>query len=169
MRDRRPGPEPDPGSAGPIVIGLGNLFRGDDGVGLLVARRLRPRLDGRGSVVEASAEGAALLDLWNGRSLALVVDAVTTGAPPGTIHRIEVGTGPLPAALSATSSHAFSLAQAVALGQTLHRMPRRLVVYGVEALCFDPGTEISRPVAQAIPTVTRRIERELDSTHSVSA
>jgi hydrogenase maturation protease len=158
-RHARPGPAR--GEEAALVVGLGNPFRGDDALGPLVARLLRPRLEGIATVVELSGEGTGLLDLWEGRPLTVVVDAMKGGAQPGTVHRIEVGAELLPTTLEATSSHALSLGQAVALGQTLHRLPGRLIVYGVEAATFATGAEVSPPVVGAIPVVVHQIEEEL--------
>jgi len=143
-----------------VVIGLGTEHRGDDSVGLLVARALRTRLAPPGAVLERSAEGTELLDLWDGRDLVVVVDAVQGGGAPGTVLRFEVGGEPLPAPLSATSTHGISLAQAVALGQTLNRLPRRLVIYGIEASAFAPGSDASPAVAGAVEPVARMVEEE---------
>ena len=75
----------------PLVIGLGNEHRGDDAFGLVVARRLRPRLMGVGAVLEPDVGGAELLDVWTGRGRVWVVDAMRAGGAPGTVYRIEVG------------------------------------------------------------------------------
>lgn len=146
----------DPGR--PLVIGIGNEHRGDDAAGLWVARRLRPRLEGRGEVLELSSEGTRLLDAWDGAGLVVVVDAVTSGRPVGTIHRMEVGPGPLPASLAATSTHGISLAQAVALGQALGRLPRRLLIFGLEGTRFAAGDELSPELRPAIEAVSAEVE-----------
>ena len=145
----------------PLVIGLGNEHRGDDAVGLLVARRVRPRVEGFGSVLELPNEATGLLDVWSGLGFVLVVDAVTSGRAPGTVHRIEVGSEPLALPFGMTSTHGFSLAEAVSLGQTLRRLPDRLVIYGVEAVSFLPGRSLSREVAAAIDGVAQRVEQEV--------
>jgi len=145
----------------PVVIGLGNEHRGDDAVGLLIARRLRSRLAGAGRVVELSSDGTGLLDLWDGLDLVVVVDAVTARRPPGTIHRIEVDDRPFPSSLRATSTHGVSLGEAVALGQALGRMPRRLVVYGVEGSQFITGGTITPDVSSAIERAVAAIEAEV--------
>lgn len=142
----------------PLVIGLGNEHRGDDALGVLVARRLRPRLGALGRVVELPSEATRLLDVWDGVGVAFVVDAVSSGAAAGTILRIEVGSEPLPSPLGATSTHGLSLGQAVALGQALGRMPRRLVIYGVEGSRFATGDPLSAGVAGAIDRVADEIE-----------
>lgn len=147
----------------PLVIGLGNEHRGDDAAGLWVARRLAPRLAGRARVVELGGDGARLIELWDGADLAIVVDAVTSDRPPGTVHRIEVGAEPLPSSLGATSTHAVSLAQAVALGQALGRRPRRLLIFGIEGRRFAPGASPSPEVTAAIDPLAAAVERELAS------
>jgi hydrogenase maturation protease len=153
------------GPALPLVIGLGNEHRGDDACGLLVARRLRTELGSVGTVLERSTEGTELLDLWDGRDLVVVVDALSSGSAPGTVRRIEVGAEPLPATLSTTSTHGVSLAQAVALGQALHRLPRRLVIYGIEGSSFAPGSVPSPCVAEAVEGVAREVEAEVRRSH----
>ncbi len=145
----------------PLVIGLGNEHRGDDAFGLVVARRLRPRLMGVGAVLEPDVGGAELLDVWTGRGRVWVVDAMRAGGAPGTVYRIEVGEEALPARLGVTSSHGVSLAQAVALGQVLHRLPKHLVIHGVEPTGFDPGEDLSPQVTAAVETVVRLIEEEV--------
>ncbi|MGP8078281.1 MAG: hydrogenase maturation protease [Thermoplasmata archaeon] len=145
----------------PLVIGLGNEHRGDDAVGLLVARHVRPRLEGLGRVLELPADGTRLLDAWSGAGFAVVVDAVISGRAPGTVHRIEVGSDPLPSDLGTTSTHGFSLAHAVALGQALDGLPRQLVIYGVEGARFAAGDGVSPEVAAAIGPASGRIEEEV--------
>ena len=68
-----------------IVIGLGNAFRSDDGAGLAVAHTLGddPR------VVAHEGEPIDLLDAWEGADEVILVDAARSGAPPGTIHRLQ--------------------------------------------------------------------------------
>jgi len=156
-------PPPSPGKL-PLVIGLGNDQRGDDGSGLEVARALRPRLAGRARVQECVSEGVALLDLWRDADQVLVVDAVVSGGIPGTVHRIEVGDGFAPGFHTATSTHGLSLAEAVALGQGLGCLPRHLVVYGIEVDQLEVGAGLSEPVAHAVREAADRIEAEIRAT-----
>jgi len=160
------GANPTPASPGklPLIIGLGNDQRGDDGSGLEVARALRPRLAGRARVQECDSEGVALLDLWRDADEVLVVDAVISGGIPGTVHRFEVGDGFSPGVHTATSTHGLSLAEAVALGQGLGCLPRHLVVYGIEVDQLDIGAGLSAPVARAVREAADRIEAEITAT-----
>ncbi|HTS33180.1 MAG TPA: hydrogenase maturation protease [Thermoplasmata archaeon] len=145
----------------PVVIGCGNEHRRDDACGLAAARLLRPVLEGRARVLECDGEATRLIDLWDGRGLVVVVDALQSGNPPGTVQRIEVGTEPLPAPLGATSTHGLSLAQGVALGRSLGRFPRRLVIYGIEAGDLEMGSGMTPAVSRGVDEVVARVELEL--------
>jgi hydrogenase maturation protease len=147
----------------PLVIGLGNEHRGDDRSGLEVARALRARLAGRARIEECTAGGIALLDLWRGVDRVLVVDAVRSGAPPGTVHRLEPSDASLLHLDSATSTHGFSLADALALAQGLDALPKHLVVYGIEAQDLRVGDELTPQVARGVEEATARILAELEA------
>jgi len=145
----------------PLVIGVGNDHRGDDGSGLEVARALRLRLAGKARVAECRTEGIALLELWRDADRVVVVDAVVSGGAPGTVQRIEVGDGFSPGFHSATSTHGLSLAEAVALGRGLGCLPRHLVIYGIEVEGVAVGTGLSLAAARGVREATDRILAEL--------
>ena len=150
-----------PGSPA-MVIGVGNVWRGDDAAGLEVVRRLRrlappPEV----TVIEQEGEPASLLDAWQGADRVLVVDGVSSGSPPGKIHRFEAGEGPLPAQFFRSSTHLLGLAEAVELARELDRLPGSLAVYGIEAKCFDPGEELSPAVRSAVERLATEIRDEL--------
>ncbi len=144
------------------LIGVGNPYRGDDALGLLVVQQAKERLAGYPvEVREVAGDMTALLDAWDDADLAIVVDAVVSGAAPGTVHRFEVGETPLPRAMFATSTHALDVAQAVELARALGRLPRCLVLYGVEAGRLDTGSGLSPEVAQALPQVVEALCRDV--------
>jgi hydrogenase maturation protease len=114
------------------VIGIGNALRGDDAAGLEIARRLRrSELPAGVSVHEHEGEGMTLLELWDAADVALVVDTVRSGTSPGTIHRIDVSSTPVPSSLQRTSSHTIGVAEAIELARTLGKLPSRVIVYGI--------------------------------------
>jgi hydrogenase maturation protease len=148
-------------AGGPVVIGCGNEHRRDDACGLEVARALEPLVRGRARVVECDQGATGLLDLWDGEELVVVVDAVRSGRPAGTVHRMEVGEEPLAASLPATSTHGLSLGEAIDLGRSLGRLPGRLVIYGIEAGDVGMGVGLTAAVASAVPSVVDRIAHEV--------
>jgi hydrogenase maturation protease len=133
-----------------LVVGLGTAH-GDDAIGIQVARRIAATAAGV-DVVE-SDDPAGLLDLWAGRRLVIVVDAVVSGAEPGSIAVLDATAAPLPASRWAGGgTHALGLPAAVELARTLGRLPERLVVVGVEADSAKPGAALSDRAATAIGT-----------------
>ncbi len=74
-----------------VVIGVGNPYRHDDAVGLHVVDAIRARLPIGVAVLETDGEPGRLIDAWGDADVAFVADAIRSGGPPGTIHRIELG------------------------------------------------------------------------------
>jgi len=144
------------------VIGLGNELRGDDAVGLRVARLLSGTLPAEVRVLECEGEPVALLSAWEGHERAVVVDATRSGAEPGTIRRLAAHEGPLPSELRRASTHLLGVADAVELARTLGRLPARTIVYGIEGGVFDAGAELTPPVAAAAELVAESIRHELE-------
>jgi hydrogenase maturation protease len=142
------------------VIGIGNPLRGDDAIGLLVARRVRELADPGVEVMELEGEPARLIDAWQGAQLAVVVDAVSSGAPEGTVMRFDAGADSLPPSVSASSTHALGLGDAIELARALNRLPERLIVFGIEAAGFVAGSELSPAVAAAIKPAAEAVLRE---------
>lgn len=145
----------------PLVIGVGNAMRQDDGAGPVLVSRLRRTWSRRCEWAVRSGEGAALMLLWAGRGTVIVVDAVCSGAPPGTIHRIEAHRESVPSRFFNYSTHAFSLAEAVELSRVMGTLPDRLLIFGVEGERFDAGEELSQPVKAALDELTHRVAAEL--------
>ena len=146
-----------------LVIGLGNAFRGDDGVGRVVARRLREIALPGVTVREESGEGAALMEAWMDAGAVILVDAVQSGAAPGTIHRLDATRTPVPSRFFHYSTHAFSVAEAVELARALNQLPPRLILYGIEGGDFTAGEQLSPEVAAAVDELLPRIRQEIQS------
>jgi hydrogenase maturation protease len=149
--------------SGRVVIGVGNVYRGDDGVGLSVASLVRGRVPADVAVLECEQEPTRLLDAWEGADVAVVVDACAAGGPPGSVHRFDVSSDPLPARGFRSSTHAVGVGDAVELSRALHRLPTHVVVYGVEGVAFDTGAPMSAPVQAAAEQVAAAIVRELET------
>jgi hydrogenase maturation protease len=134
-----------------VVIGIGNAYRRDDGVGLAVADRLA-RCAPSGVRVQAGvSDPSALLDAWAGAELAIVVDAtVSSRAVPGRIRRF---TSDAVATVRTTSSHGLDVARALGLGEALGRNPSRMALYTVDVVDVGYGIGLTAEVAAAVPEV----------------
>ena len=132
------------------IIGCGNTDRGDDSAGILVARCLAKQgLD----ALEHSGDGFALLELWHGTDDLVLVDAMVSGAAPGTVAVWDAADQPLRAQGCRCSTHVFGPAEAIEIGRALDRLPRRVRIYGIEASQFEPGTTASPEVLAAVDRV----------------
>ncbi|MCA9691718.1 MAG: hydrogenase maturation protease [Nannocystaceae bacterium] len=141
------------------VICLGNAHASDDGAALQLAGALA------GCEVRcAGRPGAGLLDLLEGGAPVVLVDATQSGAPPGTIHTLELA-ALADAALAGpnVSSHGFGPAQALVLGQALGRPLPRGIFVGVEGEQFTPGEALSPAVAAAMPALTRAVQAAIEA------
>jgi hydrogenase maturation protease len=137
-----------------MVIGLGNDFRHDDAVGLIAVRRLQ-----REGVLamEHERDIADLITLWESLESVILIDAVSSGAAPGTIHRLDAGASPVPRELFQNSTHALGLADAIELSRALGTLPHEVLIYGIEVRDTTAGVGLSREVAKALETLVAEI------------
>ena len=135
-------------------------MRGDDAVGLLVARRLREEVDDRVEVIEAEMVGVELLELMKGANVAILIDAARSGQVPGTIHRLDGSAGSISGPIFPRSSHAFGTVDALELARALGVLPATVIVYGVEAESTEAGRPLSPVVAKALEQVVDRVLQE---------
>lgn len=144
-----------------LLIGIGNEFKGDDGLGPLVAREMKRRSLPGVEIVEESGEGTSLMQAWEGARQVMIVDAVSSGQIPGTLHWFDVATTPLPRKFFHSSSHTFGLAEAIELARELHTLPQAMLVYGIEGEAFEAGVGLSERVVQSVPELLRIMEQAL--------
>lgn len=99
-----------------LVIGLGNPIVSDDSAGLRVAERLKSLLAGREGVevAEDCWGGLRLMERMIGYDRVIVIDAICSGAPPGTIHHL---TPDSMATQKSASAHDVNLPTALAFGR----------------------------------------------------
>ena len=129
-----------------LIIGCGNLLRGDDAVGPVLVRRLLER--GLPDGVEVADGGTSGMDVafrMRGAERVILVDAATTGGEPGSLYRLagrDVETLP---PLAGINLHSFRWDHALAFGRWLLKdeYPRDIVVYLIEAESLEFGAELS--------------------------
>ncbi|HEU6444984.1 MAG TPA: hydrogenase maturation protease [Gaiellaceae bacterium] len=143
------------------MLGIGNAWQGDDAAGLVAAERLRGRAPAGVEVRELEGEPVSLVEAWDGVDEVFVVDAVRSGSPPGTVHRLDASDEPLPATLSAASTHTLGVGEAIELARALGRLPARLVVFGIEAESIAAGAELTPAVAGAVDETVELLLEEL--------
>lgn len=144
-----------------LVLGIGNPDRGDDAVGRLIARALRTRVPADVRIAEHDGGATALVAALQSARHAWLIDAARSGAPPGTVRRIDCSETDLDIPSGTVSSHGFGVAAAIALARALDVLPRQCIVYAVEAADFNAGAAPSHEVLDAVDDVVERILAEL--------
>jgi len=140
------------------VIGIGSPF-GDDAAGLVVAQTLAAAPPPGAEVVVADRPGADLLELLDGVEAVILIDAVQSGAPLGTLHDLDLEALPQEG-FALVSSHALGVAEAVQLARALGRTPARGRLLGIEAA---PARAAS--VEEMTPTTGAAVERAVRRVH----
>lgn len=148
------------GSATTVLVGLGNPVRGDDGVGLRVAKAVEALLAAspvpRARVATSTRGGFELMELLEGADRAIVVDCLDLpDAVPGRVRQVSMQD--IAGAARLVGSHDIGLPAAVELGRLLGaHMPARVEVYGIEAALEDRIEEgLSPALEEAVEPLAR--------------
>lgn len=153
-----------------LVVGIGHEDRGDDAAGPLTARLLARAwgdlLPPHVIVRAWRGDPLGLIEAWSGVERLVLVDAVVSGAAPGTCRRYGVD-APF-AAAAGTSTHGVGIADALALARMLGRLPPAVEVWGIEAADFTAGAPPSEAVAAAAATLAARLAATLGAGHGAS-
>lgn len=143
-----------------LVLGLGNLLLSDDGIGPAVLQQLAnssfmwPK---EVEFVDGGTQGLALLAQLEGRRSVIIVDALQTGAPPGTVHRLTLNQLRAISPGRANCGHEGNAGELLAAAQLLGELPDRLFIVGVEPQHVSTGFGLSDMVKQAIPNVLDQV------------
>ena len=143
------------------AVGVGNRWRRDDAAGLLVAELLAQRGLADVEVIEHEGEPLELIDTCAGAQAVWIIDAASSGAAPGSVHRFDASERELPSSMFRVSTHRLGVGEALELARALGRLPRRVTVYGIEGARFDAGVELSPAVAAAARGVAAAVGEEV--------
>ena len=143
-----------------VVLGIGNLLRQDEGVGVHVAQRLlEADLPEGVEVLDGGTAPTVALDAVGPIGRLIVVDAVDAGAEPGTVfrlrpHQVETKSPVL-------SLHELPALELFAWARNSQLTPERIEIVAVQPRSMDWGTELSPPVAAAAERVVQLLMTEL--------
>ena len=123
------------------IVAIGNRDRGDDGLGPLVADRLKEAVNGRAEVLVSDGDPGDLLEAMTGCDRLILIDACAPAGTPGRVSR-ETDRARL-MSMRPSSSHVLGAAEVLGLAEVLDRLPAEVVVYAMEGLDFEPGAPLS--------------------------
>jgi hydrogenase maturation protease len=145
-----------------VVIGLGNVVLSDDGLGVHAVGRLRHgySLAEGVELIEGGTAGLLLLPHLADARRAIIVDAIDTGAPPGTLVRLAGEDWASTFAIGITP-HDVGLRDLLGAAKLSGAWPQELVLHGVQPASTAIGTELSAAVAAALDPLVCEIVAEL--------
>jgi hydrogenase maturation protease len=145
-----------------LIIGIGNENRGDDAIGLFIARNFKSLGLPGVCVKYHTGESTSLLTCWQKAHIVILLDAVKTDSSPGKIFRFEIpGQSIPPRFFSNFSTHQFGIQEALALGKALNQLPARLIIYGIEGHCYEEGASPSIEVEKAASEVVEMVKKDI--------
>ena len=143
-----------------LILGVGNILLRDEGVGVRVVEYLQDQTLPEGvELVDGGTAGADLIDVLADRETVIIVDAVRSDKPAGTILRF----GPDDLALQQNnplSLHDLDIPQTLAMTKMLNCDPKNVICFGVVPKCIAPGMELSDEIAEIIPIVAEKALEE---------
>jgi hydrogenase maturation protease len=156
MNDRRSGRT--------IVLGLGNPLMGDDGIGLAALGRLRDQwsIGGDVELVDGGTWGLSLLPAIEDADRAIILDAIRSGSPVGSL--VEIEREQLPRLFArALSAHQIGMQETLGLAELRGRLPSEIVAIGLEPGVVELRIELSPPVTAALDRLVRAAVARLEA------
>lgn len=155
------------------LIGLGDRQHHDDGLGWEVAERLNREDVPSAEIIESYGDSQELLQILKDKNCVILIDTFSSGAQPGSIFRYDISDTNLLSELTKSSTHSYSVAEAIATARDMGVLPQKLIVYGVEGKNFTGGVGLSSEVTKAIGHVItcvhqdrKRIKSDMQPVHA---
>lgn len=153
--------------AGTLVLGIGNILLRDEGVGVVVARRIEAARESGAiavppgtRIVDGGTLGLDLLPMIEDADQVVMVDAVDLRQAPGTVSVLRDES--VQAALSGhVSPHQIGVGDLVAAARLMGVMPPRFTLVGIQPGVIAIGLELTEPVAAAVGVAIDLVRREL--------
>jgi hydrogenase maturation protease len=146
-----------------LVLGLGNILLGDEGVGVRVIEHLLEQYDFPEGVrvMDGGTLGLDLLPYVEDASRMVVVDAMQARKSPGALVRMVGDEIPVFLEASKVSPHQEGLQDLLAVAMLKGYLPEELVFWGVQIESLGVGLELSVPVAAQVDTLVGKVLEEL--------
>lgn len=147
-----------------LILGLGNTIMSDDGIGPLVIENVRQDivLPPGVTLLDGGTLGLDLLPHLEQVERLIILDAVEIGQPAGTCVRLEGDQVPM-ALETKLSPHQMGMKDLLAVAQLMGQLPAEIILLGVQPQVLEMGTELSPPVAAAVPLLVTMVKDEISA------
>lgn len=144
-----------------LVLGIGNLLLKDEGIGVRVVERMRDMsLPADVEIMDGGTMGIDLIYAIEGRKKVIVIDAVATDSPPGTLYRftdkdLEYNSAVL------QSAHEINFPSALRSLQFLGNRPGEIIFIGIKPADMSEGLDLTPAIEEKIPRIIELVMKEL--------
>ena len=145
-----------------LVLGIGNLLIGDEGVGCKAVEEITSRyqLPPEVECIDGGTAGFELLSLFDGKGLVILIDALRNDMEPGTSVMIE-GEDVPKAFLTSISPHQLGISDVLAAAQLTENLPEHLILFGIEPKELEVGIGLTPEVEAGMEKVISAVVEQL--------
>lgn len=145
-----------------LILGVGNILLGDEGIGIRVVEELENRFSFPEEIMllDGGTAGIELLRYIEGRDLLIVIDAMRAGLAPGTVFKVE-GDDVAKRFMTKISPHQIGLSDLLAAGILTDQIPKQILLFGVEPEQLETGIALSDCVEASLEKIIGAIFDEL--------
>lgn len=139
-----------------LIIGVGNPFRHDDGIGSKIIQILRQQPQANCDLLDGGTDGLALLDEIAKYSKVIIIDAVNMNTAAGTIRVFTPEEAQIKITHDALSTHGFGIAEVIKFTQEL-KLPAAITIIGIQPADISFGEGLSAVVQDKVPVITQTV------------
>lgn len=145
-----------------VVLGVGNILLTDEGIGVRAAEYLMQHYDypDNVAILDGGTMGMELLGHIVDIDLLIVLDAVASSKPPGTVVQMEDDDIPKFFA-SKLSPHQVGIADVLAAADLTAKSPKKILLFGVVPQNLELSTELTPTVAEKLPILVKHVVETL--------
>lgn len=147
----------------PLILGVGNILLGDEGVGVRIAQSLenRPEIQPHFDVIDGGTCGMELLDEMANRDHIIIIDAVLANKAPGEI--IVLHDEQVPVFFSRKiSPHQLGICDVLSALKLTDEFPKNLCLIGIQPETLEPQIALSETIQNAFPKIFETLENTLN-------
>lgn len=126
-----------------LVLGVGNILYGDDGIGVEIVKALSKVDDQSVEFLDAGVSGYGIIDYFEGRKRIIIIDAVNMGGTAGKCRSFAPDDVSLAEKLKPVSLHDINILEVINLAKSLYELPQ-ISFIGVQPARVAPGTGLSQ-------------------------
>lgn len=146
----------------PLIIGIGNEFRGDDAYGVLMVQQLSSEYPGLADYMIESDDLTRLVDRWKHRNVIFIDAYNDTMSCAGAIFETDDITKLKSQNVYMNTTHGIDFSSILEISEALKKMPDRLIYYGVNGQEWQLGKPMTKPVKKSFSIVKAKILARLN-------